>query len=244
MIAKLFLKSVARAAGFEVRRVSPVKKEMAPLSIPDAELYQPYYSPWRSPAFAAEFARIAPYTLVSDDRCYLLASLVTQAAQLPGEVWECGVYQGGTAMLLASRISATGRTLRLFDTFEGMPETDPIRDLHKAGEFRETSIEAVQSRVMGDHVHFHKGLIPGTFRGLEQTRIAFAHVDVDIYGSIRACCEFIFPRLCVGGFMVIDDYGAPSCPGTRAAIDEFFQGQPSIPLALPTEQAIVFKSLS
>lgn len=217
---------------------------MAPTSIPDGELYQPLYCPWRSPAFVTEFKKISPYTLVSEDRCSVLASLAKQALQLDGEIWECGVYKGGTAMLLAECLSGVSRTLRLFDTFEGMPETDPEQDLHKAGDFSDTSLDAVQSRVRGDFVRFHKGLIPATFTGLESSRIAFAHVDVDIHSAILACCEFIFPRLGVGGFMVFDDYGFPSCPGARRAVDEFFEGRTAIPLVLPTGQALVFKSIA
>jgi O-methyltransferase len=236
--AKQLLKRVGRAAGFDIRRVS----EAPPLEIPDAELYQPVYCPWRSAAFTAEYAPISSWTLVSEDRCYILASLASQALQLGGEFWECGVYKGGTAMLLAGRLFPSGAHLRLFDTFEGMPETDAVKDLHKAGDFSDTSLEGVRSRVRGDFVHFHKGLIPETFSGLESTRIAFAHVDVDIHSAILACCDFIFPRLCVGGFMVFDDYGFPTCPGARAAVDEFFVGPNAIPLVLPTGQAVVFKS--
>ena len=238
MKLKRFLKKAGRTAGFDVRSLPRVR------GIPDAELYQPVYSPWRSAAFAAEYARISPYTLVSDDKCYLLGSLVAQASSLDGEVWECGVYQGGTAMLLADRLCGAGRKFRLFDTFEGMPETDAARDMHRKGDFSDTSLESVRARVRGDFVHFHKGLIPATFSGLESARIAFAHIDVDIYSSIQACCEFIFPRLCVGGFMVIDDYGFYACPGARLAVDEFFQGRTTIPLALPTGQALVVKSVA
>lgn len=234
-----FLKRVGRAAGYDVRRLRPVT---AP-QVTQAELYQPLYSPWRSAAFLAEYAQISPYTLVSEDRCYVLASLMTQASRLDGEVWECGVYKGGTAMLLAGRLSGAGRELRLFDTFEGMPETDGVRDLHKAGDFSDTSLESVRSRVRGDFVHFHKGLIPATFSGLESARIAFAHVDTDIYNSVLACCEFIFPRLCVGGFMIFDDYGFPFCPGARLAVDEFFLKRAPVALALPTGQALVMKSI-
>jgi O-methyltransferase len=126
---KQFLKRAARATGFEVRRPPRTTDHVPP--IPDAALYQPVYSPWRSPAFTAECAPIAPYTLVSDDRCYVLASLVTQASRLEGEAWECGVYRGGTAMPLAEKLSAAKRTLRLFDTFEGMPEADAGRDWHR-----------------------------------------------------------------------------------------------------------------
>jgi O-methyltransferase len=226
MRVKQLLKRAALAAGFDVRRVS---------------VYQPLYSPWCSPEFLAEYGLVAPYTLVSDARCYVLASLAAQASGLDGEVWECGVYRGGTAMLLARRLGAA-RPFRLFDTFAGMPETDPARDLHKAGDFSDTSLEGVRSRITADFVHFHQGLIPDTFRGLESARIAFAHVDVDIYTTVRACCEFIFPRLCVGGFMVFDDYGFPSCPGARAAVDEFFYRETTVPLVLQTGQAVVFRS--
>lgn len=69
-----------------------------------------------------------------------------------------------------------------------------------------------------------------------------AHVDVDIYHAITACCQFIFPRLAAGGFMVFDDYGFPSCPGARLAVDQFFADKKVYPLVLSTGQAIVFKS--
>jgi O-methyltransferase len=166
MTIKQCLKWALRAVGLEVHRLAP----RTPLKIPEAELYLPHYSPWRSTAFASQYARISPYTLVSEDRSYVLALLAAQSLHLDGEVWECGVYKGGTAMLLAEQLSSTPKLLRLFDTFEGMPETDAAMDLHKAGDFSDTSLEAVQSRVRGDFVHFHKGLIPQTFSGLESAR--------------------------------------------------------------------------
>ena len=93
----------------------------------------------------------------------------------------------------------------------------------------------------GERVALHAGLMPDTFAGHEQARIALAHVDVDIYSSIVACCQFIYPRLVAGGVIVFDDYGAPTCPGARAAVDEFFADKPEVPLALISGQAIVHK---
>jgi O-methyltransferase len=234
MIVKRFLKSAVRAAGFDVRRLPQAAADVPPSDIADGALYQPVYSPWLSSTFIAEYMEIAPYTLVSEDRWYVLATVATQAARLDAEVWECGVYRGGTAMLLAKRLSAAARVIRLFDGFEGMPETDAARDWHKAGDFHDTSLGVVQSRVRDYFLQFHKGPIPEIFLGLEVTPIAFAHVDADIYSAIHACCEFIFPRLCVGGFMVFDDYGFPTCPGARSAVGEFFPGHSAIPLVLPT----------
>jgi O-methyltransferase len=77
---------------------------------------------------------------------------------------------------------------------------------------------------------------------MEDSRLAFAHVDVDIYQSVLDCCRFIMPRMLRGGFVVFDDYGFPSCPGARQAVDGFFRDRPERPLMLPTGQAVVFAS--
>jgi O-methyltransferase len=42
--------------------------------------------------------------------------------------------------------------------------------------------------------------------------------------------------------MVFDDYGFPTCPGARVAVDEYFRETAAYPLVLPTGQAVVFKS--
>ena len=205
------------------------------------------FSPWLEPAgeFAGYYALARPRTLVSADRCYVLYRLALQALQLEGDFWECGVYQGGTAALLAAVLAdrQPAKKLYLFDTFEGMPQIDPQRDLHAQGDFADTSAEAVARHVGHPGLAvIRKGLIPQTFAGLEGARIALAHIDVDLYRSVRDCLEFVWPRLSRGGFIVCDDYGFPSCPGAKAAVDEFFAGQAAVPLCLPTGQALIFKS--
>jgi len=222
------------------------RNQLRALSIPDRDLYRPLFSPWLgSGEFREVYQRAAPRSLVDPTRCYVLYALAKQALHLGGEYWECGVYKGGTAAMIAEILSRyNGPQLRLFDTFAGMPETDTSRDLHKAGDFADTSLNAVRQHVGHERlVSYHEGFIPDTFGGLEGSSIAFAHVDVDIYQSVLDCCEFIFPRLMQGGFMVFDDYGFPSCPGARAAVDGFFQGTSAFPLVLSTGQAAVFKSL-
>lgn len=212
--------------------------------IPHSELYNPTYSPWLTKTFTDMYEEIRPYTLLDPQRCFTLFTLVAQAiATLSGEVWECGVYKGGTAMLLNKLTGFTTR-LRLFDTFEGMPATQECEDWHKAGEFADTSLEEVAKRIPNKgSAFFYKGLIPETFKGLEQSKIAFAHIDVDIYSSVLACCEFIYPRLERGGFMVFDDYGWNTCPGAKKAVDEYFSTKSTLlPLILSTGQAIIFRS--
>lgn len=217
---------------------------------PDAHLYAPLFSPWRGLGDFNEYLALASgHTLVSPDRCHVLLTLARQALPLKVDFVECGVYRGGTAMILAKLIAASRADTRLclFDTFEGMPATDPSRDLHKAGDFADTSRAAVEGRVLAipgvrrDRVELHAGWIPDTFPAARLERVAFAHIDVDIHRSVLDCCEHLYPRIVDGGFMVFDDYGFPSCPGARAAVDEFFRDKPERPLVLPTGQAIVFR---
>lgn len=215
-------------------------------AIPDGEYYRPLFSPWLGYGEFSEFyKRTTGKTLVSAGRCHILYQIALQALHVKGDFWECGVYKGGTAAMISEILAKKGvgsKRLCLFDTFEGMPETDLMKDIHKKGDFSDTSVTAVKELVEHDEiVNYYCGFIPDTFQGLESASISFAHVDVDIYKAVVDCCEFIFPRLSLGGFMVFDDYGFPSCPGARAAVDEFFTGKPVQPIVLPTGQALVFK---
>lgn len=240
------LRKFLAMAGYELRRNRP--RNPSERNIPNRELYRPLFSPWLGQEdFAVYYALAAPKTLVSSDRCYVLWTLLRQALHLPGDIWECGVYKGGTAAMMAAVLRDSARPdkkLFLFDTFQGMPETDAKKDLHRQGDFRDTSIEAVRAYVGNDDLCvFRPGFIPDTFKDLESATIAFAHIDLDIYKSILDCLNFVWPRLSFGGFLVFDDYGFPSCPGARAAVDEFFSASSCQPLCLPTGQAVVFKGV-
>jgi O-methyltransferase len=91
-------------------------------------------------------------------------------------------------------------------------------------------------------ISYRAGFIPATFAGMENSRFALAHIDVDIYRSILDCCEFIYPRMAFGGIMVFDDYGFPSSPGARAAVDDYFRSRNEIPLVLHSGQAVIFRA--
>jgi len=212
----------------------------------DYNIYQSelVYSPWLAEAeFVQMYAEVAPHSLASAARCWLLYSAILQTVPCEGEWWECGVYRGGTALMLRQLRdkNASGKIVRLFDSFSGMPATDAARDVHQEGDFAATSLEAVQTLVGLEAVEYHAGFIPQTFINLEVDRIAFAHVDLDLHDAIYESCQFIYPRLAVGGAILFDDYGFPSCPGAKRAIDSFFMNKPEFPIVLPTGQCLVWK---
>lgn len=211
-------------------------------NIVDSEQYSPHFSPWLAPEFVKSFAEISPYTLVDVQRCWTIRCAALQALNVPGDVVEAGVFQGGTARLIRETIGdRTDRELYLFDSFEGMKAVSAV-DRHSENDFADTSVEAVRALVGNEpFIHYRKGWVPETFAGLEDKRFCFAHIDLDLYDGVLESLKFIYPRLSPGGMMVFDDYGFASCPGARKAVDAFFLDKPERPMVLSTAQALVTK---
>jgi O-methyltransferase len=215
-------------------------------AVADIGLYQPMFSPWLGlPAFEEHYQAVRQYTMVSRDRCHVLWQTLQQSARMPGSAVECGVFRGGTALLAARTLADLGqssRPLHLFDTFEGMAANASTQESFRPGDFGRTS-EGHVRQLLASHpaLHLHAGFIPDTFAGLELGPVAWAHVDLDLYDSIRDAVAYLYPRLVPGGCLVFDDYGFPSCPGARRAVDELFADRPEVPLCLPTGQALVVK---
>lgn len=214
-------------------------------SVPNIELYEPLFSPWSGlPAFRKYYDPVRAHTLVSADRCWILASCMTHAREIAGDFAEFGVFRGGTALLAAQILADAGdrRPLHLFDSFAGMPTTSD-GEPYNAGDFRPGSAEDVRRLVgtAGANVRLHVGYIPDTFvdTGIEQ--LAFAHIDVDLWNSVHECIEFVYPRVVAGGLIVFDDYGFPSCARARQAVDQAFERRRETPIYLPTGQAVVIK---
>jgi O-methyltransferase len=161
---------------------------------------------------------------------------------VPGDFAEVGVFRGGGARVL--REVKGDRMLHLFDTFSGMPATDPTRDTtHKAGDFADASLESVQRYLGLEGIRYYPGFFPATTVGHESTlaRFAFVHLDVDIYQSTLDALKFFYPRLSAGGMIVSHDYSAQSCPGVATAFGEFFADKPERVLPVWDSQAVVVK---
>lgn len=179
-------------------------------------------------------------SLLEAHRLLALTELTLYSAKRSnGDVIELGVYKGGSAAAASWSLHAAGleRPLHLCDTFEGMPQTLDW-EFHKRNDFADTSYETVALRLRRFLPDFpfrlHRGLFSHTLSGLRDCRFCFAHVDADVYESVRQACEFLYPRMAKGGIILFDDYGAPTCPGAKKAIDEFFKDK----LEKPTHVSI------
>ena len=204
------------------------------------------YAPWfYDRVFVSMF--LTSGTNMINYRAYNMYVLLRQAMKagenLGAEVWELGTYQGDSAVFMAQMMVGCVNRLRLFDTFDGMPETMAEVDIHSKGDFADTSDQFVLQRMSKyqSPITLHAGLIPASFNGLEASNISFVHVDLDIYVSVRESAEFVWPMLVPGGVILFDDYGFQSCPGARLAVDEFCHRHGLTPFVLPSGQAYVVK---
>jgi O-methyltransferase len=126
-----------------------------------------------------------------------------------------------------------------------MPPADATIDIHHEGDFADTSLAVVQSHLSDcSNVRFYPGLFPSTAGPMEDLKFSLVHVDADIYESVKACCHFFYERLERNAVMIFDDYGFPTCPGARKAVDEYFSDKPDIPFYLPTGQCLVTRTFS
>ena len=173
---------------------------------------------------------ITPHTLVSAERLNNLFTLARRIEDegVAGDVIECGVYNGGTAALLArfATRSKMDRTVWLFDSFQGMPETtasDGAEAKDYVGQVL-GNVELVrklveQSGADMSRVRIMEGWFQDTFPKTSIAEIALLNIDADWYESVKLCLETFYDRITPGGFVSIDDYG--HWPGCRKAVDEF-----------------------
>lgn len=152
-----------------------------------------------------------------------LAELTTRVIQegVPGDLIETGVWRGGCCILMKGILAAHGvtdRTVYVADSFEGLPPPNPAEypldlglDFHV---FKDLAISEDQVRdnfdrygLLDDKVQFVRGFFQDTLATLPVERLALLRLDGDLYESTIVALNALYPKLSVGGFVIIDDYG-------------------------------------
>jgi len=167
--------------------------------------------------------------LLLQDEAYQVLSCARATSKIPGDIAEVGVYRGGSARLMCGEL--TGRSLYLFDTFEGLPKTNEMDSRFAAGQYA-SSYERVNDYLSGfPNIYIYKGLFPSTAAPIMDKRFSFVHLDVDLYQPTRDALEFFYPRVNTGGMFLIHDY--LWAEGIRQAVQEFFtsRAEPILELA-------------
>jgi len=236
---KSVLKRAARSAGVEIKRSKRAEFTL-PVEFGDADRR------------IFDHIRGNGLTMGSPERLIATINACKHAclAGIDGDFVECGVWRGGHALAAKMVFEHYGstKTVHLFDTFAGMSaptEEDKAAGSDEAAEskFRErqkgdhndwcyASLEDVQAnfRQAGvdlSGVRFVKGDVVDTLAepaNLPAT-LSVLRLDTDWYASTKAELEILYPRLTLGGSLLIDDFG--HWEGARKAVEEYFAAQPA-----------------
>lgn len=187
---------------------------------------------------------VRPFTMTTNERVFALRQGVQYVVQheIAGDIVECGVWKGGSMMAVALtllELCATDRKLHLFDTFEGMTEPTDA-DCNIRGEsashllgastkadswvWAYSPLEEVRANLFRTgydprQINFVKGRVEDTLPACAPERIALLRLDTDWYESTFHELVHLYPRLSVGGVLIIDDYG--HWTGARKAVDQY-----------------------
>jgi hypothetical protein len=193
---------------------------------------------------ADTFKRVRRHTLSSAARVAALCDATAYLAEqgVEGDLAECGVWRGGSMMAAALTLLRHGdssRDLYLFDTYTGMAapgERDlpspydgyaPRRKWERKQRRGWAAVPAHEVRANlestgypAERIHLVEGRVEETLPAGAPERLALLRLDTDWYESTRHELAVLFPRLVVGGVLIVDDYGHYA--GARQAVDEYF----------------------
>ena len=167
-------------------------------------------------------------------------------SHIEGDIVECGVWKGGSMMLIAKRLlqlNENKRNLFLFDTFEGMSEPN-VEDVNSVDNKTAQELLAKENKFDGNNVwcyssldevksnlkktnypeeklFYFKGKVEETLPEPSIGKIALLRLDTDWYESTRHELEVLYDKVVEGGVLIIDDYGHWS--GSKKAVDEFIE---------------------
>lgn len=141
----------------------------------------------------------------------MLAKLLEVPPGVEGVVVECGCYLGGSTANLSLICEAVGRHLIVYDSFEGLPETDANDRLGNpdAAGFLEGPLDEVMANVEAlgaiEVCTFRKGWFSDTLPEHAEP-IVLCSLDVDWQSSIHQCLVHLWPHLTPEGYLFTDDY--------------------------------------
>ena len=198
------------------------------------------------PYILEQVVKAKPYSMTSGTRLAHTYTTIQDldARGITGDIVECGVWKGGHIIMSWLANTNTKRNFWLYDTFEGM--TEPTMEDYKINhdgtlgyayrsskakegynnwcrsELSEVVNNLDKFKLPQKQTKFIKGDCNQTLKDPKNLpdNIAFLRLDTDWYESTLTEILQLWPRLQVGGIMVLDDYH--SWQGSKKAFNEVF----------------------
>jgi len=150
--------------------------------------------------------KIHPYTLLYPHKLVIIQSYAKSCIDINGVFCEFGVYKGGVSLLLA-HIADGKKMTHSFDSFQGLPVSD-YGESTKYGDFKNSRSnfdDTVTKFNMTNDIVVHEGWFDDTLINFKE-KIAFAHLDCDLFSSTKLVLNHITPLLTDKSVLIFDDY--------------------------------------
>jgi hypothetical protein len=188
---------------------------------------------------------------------HVLLWVAAQAIRLPGDLVQCGVFNGTDAAAIVRYTNFGARADKhfyLLDTFVGVPEgqwtpterargADAAQWLYKeVGDRYPSLVERFRAY---PNVRVIRGAVPETLGQVDSSAIAALFLDMNAAAPEAAAMEYFWDRIVPGGVIFSDDYGHSAGGNnyyeSKLAFDAFAASRDLEVLGLPTGQGLLVK---
>lgn len=152
--------------------------------------------------------------------------------EVPGDLIETGAWRGGATIFMRAVLKAyqeTSRCVWVADSFSGMPHPDLgsfPQDADSSFHCQSHMVAPLDSvkqnfakyDLLDDQVQFLVGWFRDTLPTAPIERLAVMRLDSVMYEATMESLEYLYPKLSVGGYVIIDDYYTTQC---TAAVDDY-----------------------
>jgi hypothetical protein len=167
---------------------------------------------------------VQSHSMIGQKRLDNLHACMTDVIRhhVPGDVIETGVWRGGATIFMRAVLKAYGvtdRTVWVADSFKGLPRPNEAQYPADRGDTLWTwselaiPLESVKANferygLLDAQVCFLEGWFSETLPSAPIEQLAVMRLDGDMYESTMDALRALYPKLSVGGYAIIDDYGA------------------------------------
>ena len=152
---------------------------------------------------------------------------------IDGDFIETGVWRGGGSIFMKAILSVfniNNKIVWVADSFEGLPKPnkekyiEDINDtLYKYKELK-VSLQEVKDNfkkydLLDNNVKFLKGWFSETLPKAPMQKLSLLRLDGDMYESTWDALVNLYPKLSIGGFIIIDDWNAVK--GCKKAVEDY-----------------------
>ncbi len=192
-------------------------------------------------------------------RCHVACWAGMMALRLGGDFVECGVNKGFLSHILMEYLDfdSSGRSFYLVDTYQGFDgryltsmERERLvgfaasTDSGKPWEMGmyEPCYEVVVGAFSGfKGARIVKGAVPDVLPEVRAESVAYLSIDMNCVAPEIAALEHFWPKMLVGGVVLLDDYAWPGHEEQMVAMDDFARRAGTKILCLPTGQGLLIK---